>query len=187
MAYTKQVFISHSPWRLESLRSSSQRIGVLVRAWFLVGEWLSSGPVLTWQGGWEVGRRRGSSLVSFLKGSNSILKSPHLWLQFSSVQLLSQVWLWLHGHQHARPPCPSPAPRTYSNSCLSSQWCHPTISSSVIPFSSCLQSFPASGSLPMSQFFMSGGQSIGVSASVSVLPMNIQDWFSLGWACWISL
>ena len=88
--------------------------------------------------------------------------------------------LWLHGLQHARLPCPSPAPRTYSNSCPSSWWCHPTISSSVVPFSSYLESCPASGSFPMSQFFASGGQSIGVSASASFLPMNIQDWFPLG-------
>ena len=82
-----------------------------------------------------------------------------------------------HGLQHARLPCPSPTPRACSNSCPLSRWCHPTISSSVVPFSSCLQSFPASGSFPVSQFFISGGQSIGVSASASVLPMNIQDWF----------
>ena len=84
-----------------------------------------------------------------------------------------------HGLQHARLPCPSPTPGACSNSCPSSWWCHSTISSSVIPFSSCLQSFPGSGSFPMSQFFGSGGQSIGVSASVSVLPMSIQDWFPL--------
>ena len=93
--------------------------------------------------------------------------------------------LWSHGIQHTRLPCPSPTPRIYSNSCPSSQWCHPTISSSVIPFSSHLQSFPASGSFPMSQFFASGDQSTGASASV--LPMNIQDWFPLGWTGWISL
>ena len=92
-----------------------------------------------------------------------------------------------HGLQHARPPCSSPIPRAYSNSCPLSQWCHPTISSSVIPFSSCLQSFPASGSFQISQFFASGGQSTGVSASTSVLPINIQDWFPLGWTGWISL
>jgi len=92
-----------------------------------------------------------------------------------------------HGLQHARLPCPSPTPRDCSNSCQSSQWCHPAISSSFVPFSSCPQSFPASGSFPASQFFTSGGQSIGVSASASVLPMNIQDWFPLGWAGWISL
>ena len=92
-----------------------------------------------------------------------------------------------HGLQHARPPCPSPTPGVFSNSCLLNQWCHPTISSSVIPFSSRLQSFPASGSFQMSQFFPSGGQSIGVSASAPVLPMNIQDWFPLGLTVWITL
>ena len=92
-----------------------------------------------------------------------------------------------HGLQHARPPCPSPTPGVYPNSCPLCRWCHLTISSSVIPFSSHLQSFPASGSFPMSQFFASGGHSIGVSASTSVLPMNIQDWSPLGWTGWISL
>ena len=86
-----------------------------------------------------------------------------------------------HESQHARPPCPSPTPRVHSDSCPSSQWCHSTISSSVIPFSSYFQSFPASGSFQMSQFFISGSQRIGISASSSVLPMNIQDWFPLGW------
>ena len=86
-----------------------------------------------------------------------------------------------HGLQHARLPCPSPTPGACSNSCPSSRWCHPTITSSVIPFSSCLWSFPASGPFPMSQFFVSGGQSIGVSVSTSVLPVNTQDWFPLGW------
>ena len=86
-----------------------------------------------------------------------------------------------HGLQHARPPCPSPIPGVYPNSCPMSQRCLPTISSSVVPFSSRIQSFPASGSFPMSHFFTSGGQSIGVSASASVLPMNIQNWFPLGW------
>ena len=85
-----------------------------------------------------------------------------------------------HGLQHARLPCPSPTPRVCSNSCLSSQWCHPITLSSVAPFSSCPQSFPASGSFPMSQLFSSGGQSTGTLASVSVLPMNIQEWFRLG-------
>ena len=91
-----------------------------------------------------------------------------------------------HGLQHTRPLCLSPTPRVYSNSCPSRRWCHPTISSSVIPFSR-LQSFPASGSFQMSQFVPSGGQSIGVSASTSVLPMNIQDWVPLVWTGWISL
>ena len=105
--------------------------------------------------------------------------------QLSSVLFSCSVMsdsLQTHGLQHTRPPCPSPAPRVYSNSCLVSCWCHPTI-----PFSSCPQSFPESGSFPISQFFASGGQSIGVSASGPVLPMNIQDWFPLGWTGWISL
>ena len=92
-----------------------------------------------------------------------------------------------HGLQHARLPCPSPTPRVYSNSSPLSRWCHPTISSSVIPFSSHLQSFLSSGSFPMNQLFTSGGQSIGVSVLASVLPMNIQDWSPLGWTGWISL
>ena len=96
-------------------------------------------------------------------------------------------YLWPYGLQHARPPCPSPTPGVCSNSCPLSQWCHPTISSSVIPFSSCLQSFLASGSFQMCQFFASGGQSTGVSTSTSVLPMNIQDWSPLGWTGWVSL
>ena len=95
--------------------------------------------------------------------------------------------LWPHELQHTRPPCPSRTPGTCSNSCPLSGWWHPTISSSVIPFSSCPQSFPASGSFQMSHLFTSGGQSSGVSASASVLPMNIQDWFPLGWTGWISL
>ena len=92
-----------------------------------------------------------------------------------------------HEFQHARSPCPSPTPRVYPNSCPLSQWCHPDVSSSVIPFSSCPQSLPASGSFPMSQLFTWGGQSIGVSASALVLPMNTQDWSPLGWTGWISL
>ena len=95
--------------------------------------------------------------------------------------------LWSHEPQHARPPCPSPTLRVYPNSCPLNPWCHSTISSSVIPFSSCLQSFPASGSFPMSQFFPSGGQSTGVSASKSVLPMNTQNGSPLGRTGWISL
>ena len=118
--------------------------------------------------------------------------------QFSSVQLLSRVQLfvtpWITACQaslsiqHASPPCQSPTPRVHSNSRSSSRWCHPAISSSVVPFSSCPpQSLPASGSFPVSQFFTSGGQSIGISASTSVLPMNTQDWFPLRWTGWISL
>ena len=112
----------------------------------------------------------------------------HFILLLSSVQSLSHVWLFATPwSQHARHPWPSPTPGVYSNSCPSSRWCHPTISSSAVPISSCLQSFPASGSFPMSQFFTSGGQSIGASASASVLPMNTQDWFSPGLTGWISL
>ena len=92
-----------------------------------------------------------------------------------------------HEPQHSRPPCPSQAPGVHSNSCPLSRWCHPGISSSVISFSSCPQSLPASGFFPMSQLFASGGQSIGVSASTSILPMNIQDWSPLGWTGWIFL
>ena len=108
----------------------------------------------------------------------------------SSIQVSHSVLsgsLWPHELQHARPPCSSPTPRAYSNSCSLSWWCHPAILSSVVPFSSCLQSFLASGSSPMSQVFASGGQSIGTSASASVLSMNIKGWFPLGWTGWISL
>ena len=109
---------------------------------------------------------------------------------FSSVQFSRSVMsssLQPHGPQHASTPCPSPTPGVYPNSCPLSRWCHPAILSSVIPFSSHHQSFPASGSFPVSHFFPSGGQSIGVSASASVLPMNTQDWSPLGWTDWISL
>ena len=108
----------------------------------------------------------------------------------SSVQFSHSVMsdsLRPHELQHARSPCPSPTPRVHLNPCPLSRWCHPTISSSVTLFSFCLQSFPASGSLPMSQLFTSGGQSIGASASASVLPINIQDWSPSEWTGWISL
>ena len=108
---------------------------------------------------------------------------------FSLVQFSGSVvsdFLRPHGLQHARPPCPSSTAGVYPNPCPLGPWCHPTISSSVIPFS-CPQPFPASGSFQMSQLFVSGGQSIGVSASASVLPMNTQDWSPLGWTGWISL
>ena len=105
---------------------------------------------------------------------------------FSLVAQLCPT-LWPHEPQHARPPGPSPTPRVHPNPCPLNRWCHPTISSSVVPFSSCPQSFPASGSFQMSQFFLSGGQSIGAPASTSVLPMKTQDWSPLGWTGWISL
>ena len=121
-------------------------------------------------------------LSIFLTGSfymRNQMATSHPSVQFSCSVVSNS--LWPHGLQHTRLPCPSPTPGVYPNSC------HPTISSSVVPFSSHLQSFPASGSFQMSQFFTSGGQGIGVSASASVLPMNIQDWFPLGLTCWISL
>ena len=109
-------------------------------------------------------------------------------LFISSVQSLSHSdSLWPHELQDTRLPCASPTPGLYTNPCPLSQWCHPTISSSVVPFSSRLQSFPASASFPMSQLFTSGGQSTGASASTSVLPVNTQDWSPLGWTGWISL
>ena len=120
-------------------------------------------------------------LVSSVQWSESAT-CIHISPPFSHVRPFVTPWLL-----HTRPPCPSPPPRAYSNSCPLSQWCHPTILSFVIPFSSRLQSFPALGSFQMSQLFASGGQSIRVSASASVLPMNIQDWFTLGWIGWISL
>ena len=116
-------------------------------------------------------------------------QNRHHLLRFS-VQFSRSVMsdsLRPHELQHTRPPCPSPTPGVHPNPCPLSQWCHPTISSSVVPFSSCLQPFPASGSFPVSQFFASGGQSIGVSASASVLPVNIQDWSPWWLTGWISL
>ena len=110
-----------------------------------------------------------------------------IWLKYQFSRSVMSNYFQPHGPQHARIPCPSPTPWACSNSCSSSLWCHPTISSSVVPFSSQLQSFPASGSFQMSQFFTSGGRNVGASASASVLPMNIQDWFPLGWIGWISL
>ena len=115
------------------------------------------------------------------------------WFQFSSVHFSHSIMsnsLWPHRLQHVRPPCPSSIPWVYSNSCPLSRWCHPNISSSVVPFFSHLQSFPASGSFQMSQCFTSGGkysQSIGVSTSTSVRPKNTHDWSLLGWTSWISL
>ena len=113
-----------------------------------------------------------------------------IWPQFSSVQFSRSVvsdFLWPHESQHARPPCPSPTPGFHSNSCSSSQWCHPAISSLVVPFSSCPQSFPASESFPMSQLFAWAGHNIGISALASVFPKNTQDWSPLEWTDWISL
>ena len=117
----------------------------------------------------------------------SVVVAREYCCQFILVQLLSRVQPFeTHGPHHTRPLCPSPTPRIYSNSSPLSQWCHPTISS-VVPFSSCLQSFLASGSLQVTELFTTGGRSIGVSASASVLPKNTQDWSPLGWTGWISL
>ena len=132
------------------------------------------------------------SLNSFFLWSLKNIHMLFVHIQFSSAQFSSvtQSCPTLcdpHGLQHARLPCPSPTPRACSNSCPSSWWCYSTILTSVVPFASCLQSFPASGSFPMSQFFASSGQSIGTSASASVLPMKIQDWFPLGLTGLISL
>ena len=129
-------------------------------------------------------------ILSPLKHVRKFVKNQLDIFQFSSVQFSRSVMsdsLRPHELQHARPPCSSPTPRVYPNPCPSSRWCHPAISSSVVPFSSCPQSLPASGSFPMSQLLEWGGQSTGVSASASVLPMNTQDWSPLGWTGWISL
>ena len=122
-------------------------------------------------------KRQQTTIISSLTQSKD--------LQFSCSVISDS--LQPHEPQHARPPCPSPTPRVHPNPCLLCRWCHPTISSSIVPFSSCPQSFPASGSFQMSQLFASGGQSIGASPSTSVLPMNTQDWSPLGWTGWISL
>ena len=124
---------------------------------------------------------RSKSRILHISPAHNTISSVH----FSC--LVRSDSLWPHGLQHARPPCPSPTPGVYLNSCPSHWWCHPTILSSVGPFSSRLQSFLASGSFPMSQLFASGGQSIGISASALVLTMNIQDWFPVGRTGWIFL
>ena len=167
-------FFSFIHWRRKwqptpvFLHGESQRWGSLVGAVYEVAQ------SRTWQ--------------KQLSSSSSIANDEKVafsWVHFShSVVSNSSL---PHGLQNTRLPCPSPTPAVCSNSHSSSLWCHPTISSSVDTFSSCFQSFPASGSFPMSQFFSSGGQSFGVSASASVLPMSIQDWFPLGWTGWISL
>ena len=129
-----------------------------------------------------------SVIIYSMSFSSSFINFLSLYYHISqfSCSVVSDS-LWPHDSQHARPPCSSQTPRVYSNPCPSSRWCSPAISSSVVPFSSCPQALPASGSFPMSQLFESGGQSTGVSASASVLPMNTQDWSPLGWTGWISL
>ena len=141
---------------------------------------------------WQVGSLQLAPPGKPLRIQQLLTNAWWIMLKFSSlisVQLsLSVVSNSLRPHepQHARHSCPSPSPRIYTNSCPLSRWCHSTIASAIVPFS-CLQSFPASGSFPMSQLFTSGCQSIGVSVSAAVLPMNIQDWFPLGWIGWIPL
>ena len=136
-------------------------------------------------------RERLSSKGRMESSHRSFSNYPLVWGRYPEAGQVSRSVvsnsLRPHGLQHARLPCPSPTPRPCSNSSQLGQWCHPTISSSAVPFSSCPQSFPASGSFPMSWFFASCGQTIGVSASASVLPMNIQGWFPLGWTGWIAL
>ena len=152
----------------------------------------SQGSTLSWKGQKPILSKELSTFKTCIKRHSfiqfiQVLINKYVYVSVQFSHLVMSDSLRPHGLQHARPPCPSPTPGVYSNSCPSSQWCHPTISSSVIPFSSCRQSFLASGSFPMSQSFASGGQSIGVSPSASVLAMNIQDWFPLGWTGLISL
>ena len=127
------------------------------------------------------------NVISHIENWNMQSSNEFSEMKFSPVTVISGKFLRPHGLQHARRPCPSPTPGAYSNSCSLSQWYHSTISSSVIPFSSCLPSFSASGSFPMRQLFVSGGQSTGVSALASFLPKNTQDWSPLEWTGWISL
>ena len=153
-------------------------LGISELKWTGMGEFNGQMTIISTTVGKNPLEENGVALIVNKRVQNAV--------QFSSVAQSCPI-LQPHGLQHTRPPCLSPTPGVYSNSCPLSRWCHPTISSSVIPFSSPLQSFPASGSFPTSQFFTYGGQSIGVSASASVLPMNIQDWFPLGWTGWICL
>ena len=158
---------------------------------------MASGPITSWEIDGETVSDfifRGSKITADGDCSHEIkrclLLGRKVTTNLSSVQFSRSVVsnsLRPHESQHARPPCPSPTPGVHSDSRLSSQWCHPVFSSCVVPFSSCPQSLPASGSFQMSQLFTSGGQSIGVSASTSVLPMNTQNWFPLGWTGRISL
>ena len=144
--------------------------------------------ILAWKISWteELG---GLQFIGSQRLRHDRVTNTYYWLTYS-VQFSHSVMsdsLWPHILQVTRPPCPSPTTRIHSKSCPSSRWCHPTISSSVIPFSSCLQSLPASGSFSVSQLFASGGQSTGISASASVLLMNIQSWFPLGLTSLISM
>ena len=156
--------------------------------WVFSPQWILS-TLLTVQGSWRTAKNFWFA-KKYITKKDKMNEDGLVSLETSSVQFSCSVVsdsLRSHGLQHTRLSCPSPAPGACSNSCPSSLWCHPTISSSVVPFSSCLQSFPASGCFPVSQFFASGSQSTRVSASASVLPMNIQGWFPLGLTVLISL
>ena len=166
----------------EACRILALRPGIKPASLALEGEVLTTGPPgksLQWIfKSWKIGRTT-VVLINCFNNWSIVISS----VQFS----LSVMSDSLRPHEHARPPCPSATPGVHPNPRPLCQWCHPTISSSIVPFFSCPQSFPASGSFQMSQLSASGGQSIGVSASTSVSPMNTQDWFPLGWTGWISL
>ena len=165
------------------------KVKSLSRVWLFATPWTAAYQAPPPMGFSRQEYRSGVPSPSPYKRVNNIIWEMKNNFSIQSVQFSRSVMsdsLWPHGLQHTRLPCPSPTPRACSNSCPSSRWYYSTISSSVVSFSSCLQSFPASGSFPMSQIFTSGGQRIGISASVSVLPMNIQDWFPLGWTGLIS-
>ena len=178
--------------------SSTDKIGPIQVSWIWQCNYYNCLSFKSYQGfHWGFPKVMGFVLVVPWSSSTFFVLQTHLMSLYDmsifdtptgigSVQMVSNS-LALHGLQHARVPCPSPTPRACSNSNLSTQWCHPTISSSVISFFSCLPSFPASGPFPMSQFFASSSQSIGASTSTSVLPMNIQEWFPLALTGWISL
>ena len=151
-----------------------------------VGLWEISSRWKIWRSFWETPKGLLAPSATSGQSEKEAICEPGR-CQFSSFSQSHLTLMHTDGLQHAGLPCTSPTPRACSNSCPSSQWCHPTISSSVVPFSSCPQSIPASGFFQMSQFFPSGSQIIGTSASASVLPMNIQDLFPLGWTGWISL
>ena len=173
-------------------------VQLLIPVWLFVTPWTAGFPVLYYL--LEVAQTHVHWVGDAIPPSHLLMHevdtiiTPTVQIRkvsLSSVHSVAQLCptnsLWPHEPQHARPPCPSPTPGVHPNPCPSSRWCHPTISSSVIPFSSCLQSFPASVSFPMSQLFASDGQSIRDPASASVLPVNTQDWSPLGWTGWICL